>query len=225
MLLYWKIIVHVSMDNNFRYLWYLVFDMFKFLFWRSVNFEDLLNSFVIFSMINLVLRIYKYYFLYLLNPYWLFFAFWIFSISYRKQTKKITFYEPREGRRVGWRFESLLWRRGGGLGSFFIYCFLLNMYMYMYSRHIYMTVIKKNKNIFKIFWIDAFFSYLYKTLFTIFSIYYSIKVNKIEWIKIKHLDNKYKSYQICWNMVFTMQLTVHRETIKTTAAVGCERLV
>ena len=160
-----------------------------------------------------------------LTPIGCFLHFWFSQSVIRNKQKKSTFYEPREGRRVGWRFESLLWRRGGGLDSFFIYCFLLNMYMYMYSRHIYMTVIKKKKkNIFKIFWIDAFFSYLYKTLFTIFSIYYSIKVNKIEWIKIKHLDNKYKSYQICWNMVFTMQLTVHRETIKTTAAVGCERL-
>ena len=26
-----------------------------------------------------------------------------------------------------------------------------------------------------------------------------------------------------WNIVFTIQLMVHRETIKTTAAMGCER--
>ena len=53
-------------------------------------------------------------------------------------------------------------------------------------------------------------------------------VNKKEWIKLKlklklsTLDNKYKSCKTCCNIVYTMQLTVHRETIKTFAAMGCD---
>ena len=49
-------------------------------------------------------------------------------------------------------------------------------------------------------------------------------INKKEQIKLKlsKLDKKYKSYKICWNIVFTMQLTIHRETMKTSAAIGCE---
>ena len=54
------------------------------------------------------------------------------------------------------------------------------------------------------------------------------RVNKKEWIKLKlklsTLDNKYKSDKIFWNIVFTMQLTVFRETIKTSAKMGCEYL-
>ena len=38
----------------------------------------------------------------------------------------------------------------------------------------------------KIFRPDASFSYLYKTLFTIFSVKYSIKAKQNEYIEIKH---------------------------------------
>ena len=46
------------------------------------------------------------------------------------------------------------------------------MYIYIYIHHIYIyiyMIVKEKKN-FKIFWPDAFFIYLYKTLLTIFSI-------------------------------------------------------
>ena len=42
--------------------------------------------------------------------------------------------------------------------------------------------------------------------------------------RLSTLDDKYKSYQICWNIVFTMQLTFLGETIKNIAAMGCERI-
>ena len=58
-------------------------------------------------------------------------------------------------------------------------------------------------------------SFLYSTL------YKPMKRNKL---KLNTLDNKYKTYQIWWNIAFTIQLTDHRETIKTTAAMGCEWL-
>ena len=49
------------------------------------------------------------------------------------------------------------------------------------------------------------------------------KRNKLK-LKLSTLDNKYKSYKIFWIIVFTMQLAVPRETIKTSAAIGCEEL-
>ena len=41
-------------------------------------------------------------------------------------------------------------------------------------------------------------------------------------LKSSTLDNQYKSVHISWYIVFTIQLSVVRETNKTIAAIGCE---
>ena len=57
-------------------------------------------------------------------------------------------------------------------------------------------IIKKKKIFLKYFDLMPLSVNLYKTLFTICSIQYSVKVNKKEYIKISTLENKFKSYQI-----------------------------
>ena len=43
-------------------------------------------------------------------------------------------------------------------------------------------------------------------------------------LNLSTVDNKYKSYQILQNIVLKMLLTFHRETVKTSAAMGYEWL-